>query len=800
MESLRNEHVPGDPLRKLVSQLCNWRHGAQALAILASCGIAHGALAQQASAAPAATASNEGLEEVVVTAERRAEDVQTTAIALTALSGTDLAQTHQEGIADLQTSTPALSVNTAGQYYSINIRGIGNAAVNPAITPGIAVIRDGLFQAETIMLSEPFYDIRDTEVLRGPQGTFVGQSSTGGAVLINSADPNFNGINGYIEALQGDYSDTKWTGAVNLPVSDTFAARIAFNVEHRSSFYKDLGTDKTLTTGSPLTDPGHLDDRNIRVSLLWKPTESFQALLKVENNHHDTGGTVGQPNQNTYVDPTTGNPVHSPYYAYSTHLPFVLNFDQTDVNSTELNEHYGLELKYTLPDGVTLRSQTGFQHDDIREINDGDASSVSALYDYHLIGPDNNYYSQEFNVISPSTGKLTWIAGGSWFYRNTPVIDNSYQSNNSGNGPFPANPANYLQQQLSINAAQRTMGVFGQIGYQILDPLQLVVGARENWDANFNNGFINIYPNAGQVAVSPGAPVPIHVPLTGTWNDSVPTWKVTLNYTPLPGQFIYGFITRGYKSGGVNAGSPVGFSPEHVTNYELGWKSTLLDGHVTTDLDAYYIILDDLQQPITLQATGGGGVTNVGQSTIKGFEAEVNAHLGGFNARVSLDYNATALGAVSLIATYRLPGGSGNNHPQCPAANIVGTGCNLVGYFNYNPYIVNLNGGANPFSPKVTVDVVLDYGIPLGANATLRPRVTYNHVDKQYASVFQNDSYFLMDARNLYGANLNLETGQWNVQAYVTNLTNQTYVSAYNGNYEYYGNPRQYGVMIDRRF
>jgi len=73
-------------------------------------------------------------------------------------------------------------------------------------------------------------------------------------------------------------------------------------------------------------------------------------------------------------------------------------------------------------------------------------------------------------------------------------------------------------------------------------------------------------------------------------------------------------------------------------------------------------------------------------------------------------------------------------------------------------------------------------------------------VDKQYASVFQNDSYFLMNSRNLYGANLNLETGQWNVQAYVTNLTNQTYVSAYNGNSEYYGNPRQYGVMIDRRF
>jgi iron complex outermembrane receptor protein len=808
MESRPKSHLRTYPLRNLVAALCNPRRGVQALAVLASCGIAHGALAQQATTAASATASNEGLEEVVVTAERRSEDPQTTAIALTALSGTDLAQTHQEGIADLQTSTPALSVNTAGQYYSINIRGIGNAAVNPAITPGIAVIRDGLFQAETIMLSEPFYDIRDVEVLRGPQGTFVGQSSTGGAVLINSADPNFTGVNGFVEGLLGNYSDTKLTGAVNLPVSDTFAARIAFNVEHRGSFYKDLGTDKTFIQGAPLTDPGHLDDRNMRVSLLWKPTEDFQALLKVENNHHDTGGTVGQPNQNTFIsynDPTTGAPlatpavVHSPYYAYSTHIPFVLNFDQTDVNSTEVNEHYGLELKYTLPDGIILRSQSGFQHDDIREINDGDGSSVSALYDYHVIGPDNNYYSQEFNLISPSTGKLTWIAGGSWFYRNTPVNDNAYLSNGTGSGPFPAPAASYLQQQLTINAAQRTMGVFGQASYQLLDPLKLVVGARENWDANFNGGEIQIYPGAGTTAVPYGTPG-IFVPLTGWWKDSVPTWKVDLDYTPLPGQFFYGFVTRGYKSGGVNAGSPVGFNPEHVTNYELGWKNTMLDGHFKTDLDLYYINLDDLQQPITLQATGGGGVTNVGASTIKGFEAEMEAHLAGFNAMVSLDYNDTALGPVSLIATYRLPGGSGNNLPQCPAANIVGTSCNLAGYFNYNPYIVNLSGGANPFSPKVTVDVVVDYGLRLTDSLTLRPRVTYNHVDKQYASVFQNDNYFLMNARNLYGANLNLEAGSWNLQGYVTNLTNETYVSAYNGNFEYYGNPRQFGVMVDRKF
>ena len=190
-----------------------------ALGIAAAVGVPGGmAWAQDAKSGP-----QEELTEVVVTAERRAADVQHTAISLTAESGEQMGKDHLFNISDLQTATPSFSVNTAGQYNSINIRGIGNAAVNPAITPGIAVERDGLVQAETIELSEPFYDIADVEILRGPQGTFIGQSSTGGAVLINSHSPTFDGLNGYVNALVGNYSDNKVDGAINLPISDTLA-------------------------------------------------------------------------------------------------------------------------------------------------------------------------------------------------------------------------------------------------------------------------------------------------------------------------------------------------------------------------------------------------------------------------------------------------------------------------------------------------------------------------------------------------------------------------------------------------
>src|SRR6185312_4789718 len=167
------------------------------------------------------------LQEVVVTAERRATDLQTTAIAIQAISGSQLQQLHLNSVQSLQVTVPNFTVNdNGGQYESYNIRGIGDTAITPSITTGVAVFRDGLLLSETIGQNVPLYDIADTEVLEGPQGTFVGASSTGGAIQINSQDPNFRGINGYAAVEGGTYSLWKSDGAVNAPISDTFAARL----------------------------------------------------------------------------------------------------------------------------------------------------------------------------------------------------------------------------------------------------------------------------------------------------------------------------------------------------------------------------------------------------------------------------------------------------------------------------------------------------------------------------------------------------------------------------------------------
>jgi len=406
----------------------------------------------QSDNAQAGTAAPDQLQEVVVTAERREANVQTTPIAVTAVSGDQLQELHLNTISNLQTTVPSFqSQDAGGMFNSINIRGIGNSAITPVISTGIAVLRDGLLMSETIGEDVPLFD----------------------------------------------YSDTKLDGAVNLPVSDTFAARIAFNAENRRSYYNDVYA-LSLAPGpsGPLADPAHMNTRDGRLSLLWKPTDNFQALMKGEYNYIETGGPGGQPNPYIYnslfsnngpgsqeLCPTPGTVTHSQFW-YPGEKPFVTNSDLASAVYNELETRIGLELRYTLPDGIVLRSMTGFTHIDIKHIDDDDETSVNSGITYHEIGPDDNYYSEELNLISPTTGKLNWLAGAFTYYRITPVFLNDYS--------FPPPYAQFETPSTVVTIAndsiERLGGVFGQVNWQFTPTVQLQAGARDNWDNNFSYG------------------------------------------------------------------------------------------------------------------------------------------------------------------------------------------------------------------------------------------------------------------------------------------------------------------------
>lgn len=710
------------------------------------------------------------LEEIVVTAERRPSTEATTPISMVAISGTDLENRQLKTISDLQVAVPAVSVASAGVSNYVNIRGIGNTSSSAFITSGVAVFNDGVFEHGTTGLSTPFFDLASVEILRGPQGTFIGQSSTAGAILINSRDPSLDDVSGYVEGQVGTFTDKKIAMAVNLPLSETFAVRTAVHHESRNSFYNNIGSLVGATT-KPFTDPGNLNTDDVRVGLLWQPSAKFRMLLKAQLDRSRNDDVPGSPNQNTYVDPVSGQEKHSTYYDYSTHDPFVLNYDYQNTFLNETYERYSLDTKYDFDSGYSLRSVTGLQRSSLFESGDGDASSANAVQSYNTISP-RYHYSEDLTLLSPTDGRLSWIVGASIFYMDSTTTSTT----RSYNSPYL--PTSTLRSttntRTSATTNQRT--IYGQLSYELLSSLQLQIGLRQNYDRNTGR---NIQ----------GA--------TAEYTDSNPTGKIGLNWTPVSGQFFYVFASRGYKAGGVNIGQ-ANFEPEHVDDYEIGWKGEMLDKRLRAELGAYYMKYQGMQiQQLNFSTGQANAVTNVQDSTIKGIEASLEGRFGGFGFDTNVAYTQSELGALSTVATYRLPdGGVGTLGPQCPVAG--GGRC-----FDYTPYITNVAGGTNAYSPKITFNAGLDYGIPVG-DKILRPRVTFTHTDKQYASIFQLDNYFLLGSRNLWNGYLSYEGKSWMAQIYGTNLTDQVYVAGtFTGagrSNVYYGAPRQYGIRLSYSF
>lgn len=797
-------------------------------AVAAAIGTSTVAFAQQA---PANAPVSDALEEVVVTAERVATNIQTTPIAITAISGDQLKDMQLVTVTDLQKSVPNLQVLDAGPYQSINIRGIGNTAITPSIVPGVAVTHDGLLSPETIFIGEPFMDIADVEVLRGPQGTLVGASSTGGAVQIKSKDPDFKGVNGYAELKLGNYQDRQVTAAINLPINDAFAARIAVNYEDRKSFSRNDANLSPQALGAyPLGEPGSVHDRNARIGLLWKPSDKYQAVLKMTLNSSNTEGTAGEPNQRTFTttgtcpDLTAGPVCHSLYYNWSTHKPYEINYNLPySVQATTANR-YSLDQIWSMSNGMSVRSLTGVQNlDGGDRWQDDDFSSAPAATHYKDVGPNNVYYSQEFEVKSKQDQPVSWIAGAIWFYRDTPVSNTSF-----GTANFFANPTANTNESLarsqgivpydvliggtrigysSTHTVQRTEGLYANLKWQINSKLDLQVGIRGNWDQNFvhvpDNVWPGLPPGFNFVRLDPGAPVATdacgglggmmvgNVQYHCTFkaaartqqSDSIPTGKIGLNWEPIDGQFLYAFYARGYKSGGVRIRSTSpgarpfgdyptiptaprnGFKPETVDDFELGWKSTMFDNHLRTSLGLYYMNYHDMQLPQFNPALAANGVDNIqSASTISGVEFTANGRFGGWGTDLSFTLGHSKLGSTDLVATYRTPASFGGQ-VQCPLTAGVCSGPGV----DYTPYVVHLNGVEQPYSPKVSANLAVNYRFPVGDDGEIMPQINYAYTGSQFTQVYQapaDGNYFVLDARRLWNLSVKYSTGQWESQIY----------------------------------
>ena len=698
-------------------------------------------------------ADNSPLGDVVVTAERRSTSLQSTGVAASVLTGEDLVRKSVSTVEQLQFSTPSLTINTSGQANSFNIRGIGKAEITTATGSGVITYRDGVATFPSYFQREPYYDISSVEVLRGPQGTFAGGNATGGAVFITETNPSFDGVHGYVRGQYGNYNDVLLQGAINLPVTDSLALRVAGNMERRDTFFH--------VSGPWSGNPGDLRSYSGRISLLWQPTSQLRVSLKGDYSNIDVGGYPGSPAYVTIGGVVQANPAD----------PFQLSLN-SPLYGRDQQGRVVLNVAYTLDSGIVLKSVTGYQHGTLSEDldYDGTATASQTFTDY----VHEAVFSQEFNLVSPDTGRFSYLLGA-YYQRDRYLFPVGYGYALHLPGAF-----DYL---LDGTNPRTSLAGFAQVGYKLTDRLQVTLGGRYSRNTTRNDILYHIPQFA------------INLTQHDFYAEKKFTGKAAVNWQIDDNNFAYAFVATGSKAGGLNGANTAGVVPgpfvaEEITDYEVGLKSTLLDGHLRTQIGGYYnhyknfqVLIYDPRPNVTVTS-----IYNVQDPTeLYGVEASAQGSFGPLRFDLAASASHSSLGTFYAFDP-RVAAHSGVCNPLTgPAPGA--TGC------------ITLTGRRQSYTPQFTLSSGVQYAIALGGGAALTPRVDFAHISATYGTLFQNAALGdYLGARDILNAQLTLTSGPWAIAGYGTNLRDQHYIGSVNGPRRFAAAPRQYGLRVTRDF
>jgi iron complex outermembrane receptor protein len=679
-------------------------------------------------AAYAHGADSDALQEVIVTAEKRTENIQTVPMSITVLDAAQLEQRDVTSFIDYATTVPNLGFGYSGVGFA-NARNISIRGVAGANTTGFYLDDTPLPDS----VDPRIVDVDRIEVLRGPQGTLYGARSEGGTVRIISAQPDPNEFSARVHT---GVSDT-WhsvkpnyvvDGAVNLPlIADHLALRIVGMEDSEAGFFT-----RTFPTVPPLgatyTTVNNIaanDTSGGSIALAWKPTEALTVTPRMMYQQSTYNG-FPYSDHGTYQVPAP-----SP-------APTALNLDPNNFVQKRM---------YNLPEGGhdrwTLSSLTVNYHADI-----GDFVSSTSYFDRDLYETedisDYNYqilgapfltaisagttvheFVQEIRFASHFTGPLQLVAGA-YFEASTgrpiyepPAIIPGLNEYFGGTAAAPAagtNPLNPDELNYADGHTHETEpAIYGELSYQLSAPLKIIAGARA-----YRTTTTSSFVEAGVVI---GGPELLDTPVSVKESGVNP--KLELDYQVTPDQMVYTAASKGFRPGGVSISVPTAFgcgaslaalgvTPEQARryrsdslwNYEIGSKTSWLDQRLTVDGAVYYIDWKNLQQEILLSC-GFGYAGNVGSAKSEGFELETHAR-----PIRSLDLSAGVGYAHAVITS------AGATSPQQPGspiyqvpdwtANLQGTHTqplsgdfSLVSNLTYGYVGHSKSANNNPFSPRV---------------------------------------------------------------------------------------------------
>lgn len=686
----------------------------------------------QTAAAPASAADQSapvGLEEVVVTAQHRSENLQSTATSVSVRSGDDLRAQGKFSLREILEDVPGISGGAANAPLGsanggtdspaagLVIRGVasnegpGGNKVSTATAAAIYV--DGVYNG-----IGGGYDIDRVEALRGPQGTLYGRSATAGLVAIHTRDPDLGAFGGFASAEVGSYALTHIAGALNVPINDVLAVRISANQ------YKRDGYDGNKKGGQ-------LNNSDGRVKILYRPNEDVALLLgaAINSNIERTGGHVLSTSTDRNV--------------------LVYNDVPTTRGHTRSNQYWA-ELNWNTPLGaLTYLPAYRKWHQNVDTIINGVSGYVVA----HPRTPKDDFWTHELRLSSSSESRLRWQVGA-FYYKND--LDSSTALSF---GPTAAYP-NAEVFKSKTSKSTENLGAFAELTYPITDTLRVTGGLRyDHTEVQTEQVYkANVFPYRTP---------PVYTTQTitgdagrrtfGNW-----TYKLRLEKDLSPENLLYASVSTGFSPGDVTAGScpndghacAIEIQSETLTSYEIGSKNRFLDNRLQLNGDVYYSDYGAFQ-------TAGTSI-----STIPGlnFFATLSVPLKVFGAELETLYRVTPADRVTFNLAY-----TDAKYGRKDA---------LVARFIAEDRVAaTAQGGTAPFKANLAYEHT--FSLPADSTLSLRGDVRYTSASSGHLRADQKaagwEHYVDIDAAATGNLSATWQRGDLAVTGYVRNITDYRY-------------------------
>jgi len=686
------------------------------------------------------TDASKQLDEVIVTAEKKEENVQRIPSSISALSAKTINEYRLWNSKDLTAIVPNLySANPGDGRNVTSIRGITSSSYDPAVTTYI----DGVNQFTLDTYIPQLFDVERIEVLRGPQGTLYGRNAMGGVINIITKQPS-NGTNGFLEVGAGNYGQQRYTGAIRTPI---IKDKLFFGV---SVLYEGLGGYYTNEYDDSKFDKQHSTGGNYYLKYLANNKWSISLNAKHLANRNYGSFTLAPNKDAAFADPFRVN-----QNAVAKLVDNIFN--------TSLTANY-------TGTGLNFSSQTSYQSNYRYYATpiDGDFSPLDAVTIINNYGKKWNnikVVTEELRFNSPasSSSRLKWTAGSYLFYQNVP---NKQATHFGKDAALVGSPdSNYA----IINTTKlKSSGValYAQSEYALTKKLDIIVGVRYDYQHSKENVLGEYKPDASPVPVFETQP-----DTSASVSYSAFSPKLSVAWHPLSNVNLFATYSRGYRTGGLTqlgadpSQPPLyAYKPEYSNNFELGIKNTFLENRARANISFFYTTITDAQVPTLVLPAAITVTKNAGSLTSKGMDAELAATvLRGLEATYNFGYTDAKYTKLKL---------------------------------SQNGSETDFSGNRQIFTPDVTSLLALQYNVSLMSSNKLQLiiRGEWMYLGKQY---FDLANSITQSPYNLLNARLGLKIKHAELYFWERNMGDVKYIAyGYDFGAVHLGNPRTFGFTL----